>query len=528
MECRHGFVFAVAVSVTVGIAVLFSSLRSTTSAGAAKSIEVTLLDRRYASESALRGQAPYILGDHTGGAAPRPAAAPLLAAGQGAVHEQPAPPLQPAKARPGGGGSEARAAGKALYPVSPVLSSSTKVDAATAAKDAVFVFYKCVAGSRNVPHIVGQPAAAPGLDAAACAKVCAGQGFQGFGISVVAQQCWCTDHLVAFDNAYEKASACDACSAGDKECELSRSQRSMTYAITSALPEIITIYVAPAKRTSSMFMSGRLNKYFSGRFAIRYKPLNAQLSKTDERWRREMCVDNPGKKIFVQIVGAVVYLLKHWPANSVLIMTADEVGNWGLGKGDRRFGPHGKGKEFGTNESHPYKHIILPKAVFPMFRQYYHYRQIEAFGADSMRFVPLGSRGEFPDSPPDQLVPAPKRTYVYSYMAAITDGTRAKVHTLLANDTVIKPASRFIHVSQSWHGSANNEEYVSPERYHEVMQQSAFSICPKGTPRCASCRGRTATRKDASFSRLLAAWATCCLERQPFSGVMPRRSFSPA
>jgi len=115
-----------------------------------------------------------------------------------------------------------------------------------------------------------------------------------------------------------------------------------------------------------------------------------------------------------------------------------------------------------------------------MFRQYYHYRQIEAFGADSMRFVPLGSRGEFPDSPPDQLVPAPKRTYVYSYMAAITDGTRAKVHTLLANDTVIKPASRFIHVSQSWHGSANNEEYVSPERYHEVMQQSAFSICPKG------------------------------------------------
>lgn len=37
----------------------------------------------------------------------------------------------------------------------------------------------------------------------------------------------------------------------------------------------------------------------------------------------------------------------------------------------------------------------------------------------------------------------------------------------------------FVHVSQEWHGSANNDEYVSPEKYGEVMLDTVFSICPK-------------------------------------------------
>ena len=54
-------------------------------------------------------------------------------------------------------------------------------------------------------------------------------------------------------------------------------------------------------------------------------------------------------KVFVQIVGSVDHLLLHWPDNSVLIMTADEIGNWGLGRGDdKRFGPHGPGRKFGV------------------------------------------------------------------------------------------------------------------------------------------------------------------------------------
>jgi len=40
-------------------------------------------------------------------------------------------------------------------------------------------------------------------------------------------------------------------------------------------------------------------------------------------------------------------------------------------------------------------------------------------------------------------------------------------------------AQSFVHVSQEWHGSANNDEYVSPEKYGEVMLDTVFSICPK-------------------------------------------------
>ena len=75
--------------------------------------------------------------------------------------------------------------------------------------------------------------------------------------------------------------------------------------------------------------------------------------------------------------------------------TGDEIGNWGLGNGERRFGPHGAGRPFGTNESSPFKHILLPDHVFPMFKQYHHHKQVASFG-DRVRFVPLGSRNEFP------------------------------------------------------------------------------------------------------------------------------------
>jgi hypothetical protein len=284
----------------------------------------------------------------------------------------------------------------------------------------------------------------PGIiDIQECAKACAGMAYVTFGMEVVSGACWCTDRVDKSEMTLT-ASDCNACAQNDVQCEIKRKHRSLIYTITSDVPEIITIYIAPAKRTSSLFNTGRLEQYFSGRFAIRKRPFNAQLTTTDARWYREVCVNNVGKKIFVQIAGAVSHVLKHWPDNSLLVMTADEVGNWGLGKGDRRFGPHGRNKqdgsegEFPTNETHTHKHIILPKEIFPMFRQYYHYRQIEAFGLEKMRFLPLGSRSEFPDVL-GPIVPAPDRTYVYSYMAALTDATRRKVHELLVNDQTRTP-----------------------------------------------------------------------------------------
>ena len=317
-------------------------------------------------------------------------------------------------------------------------------------------------------------------DPKSCAAACAAEGYPVFGISTIGGECWCTDKLDAPEDVFADASKCDKCAAGDRSCEVKRQPRSLVYNVTSALPEIIMLYIAPAKRTSCLFNSGRLEQFFTGRFAVRKKPFNAQLTKTDARWYREVCKDNIGKKIFVQITGAVVHLLKHFPDNSLLIMTADEVGNWGLGKGDRRFGPHGgKHPDFDTDETSEHKHIVLPDEIWPMFRQYYHYRQIEAFGGSKMRFVPLGSRAEFAtiEGP---AISAPDRKYVYSYMAALTDGTRRKVAELLQNDKEIGEDKRFMQISQNWHGQANNDEYVSPEKYQKIMQDSVFSICPKG------------------------------------------------
>jgi hypothetical protein len=105
------------------------------------------------------------------------------------------------------------------------------------------------------------------------------------------------------------------------------------------------------------------------------------------------------------------YLLTHWPERSVLILTADEIGNWGLGSDDKRFGPHGPGRPFKSNETSVHKHALLPVRVYPIFKQYFDWKQRDAFGSN-MRFVPLGSRTEFPDVPLGSILTAPKRKFV--------------------------------------------------------------------------------------------------------------------
>ena len=65
-------------------------------------------------------------------------------------------------------------------------------------------------------------------------------------------------------------------------------------------------------------------------------------------------------------------------------------------------------------------------------------------------------------------------------MASITDSTRAKVHKLLEDDKSVPADKRFIKVAQNWHSNAYHDEYVSPEKYQQVMLESVFSICPKG------------------------------------------------
>jgi hypothetical protein len=309
----------------------------------------------------------------------------------------------------------------------------------------------------------------------ACAASCASRAYRHFGL-LLSTECWCADSIEHIEMLQTSNGGGEA---EDGKCKLERQRHTSVFRIDTVMPEVITMFIAPAKRTSSLFTSGRLERYFSGKYAYRYRKLNAGVFRSDAIFKKEVCETTPGKKIFVQIAGSVTYLLQNWPDNSALIITADEIGNWGLGKDDRRFGPHGKGREFKSNESSEYKHILLPARIFPIFKQYHHFRQVAAFG-DTIRFVPLGSRNEFPDVPPNAIVEAPKRRYVFSYMAALTDSTRKKVHELLSNDKMIPKEKSFMQVSQSWHGSANNDEYVSPEKYQQIMLQSMFAICPKG------------------------------------------------
>lgn len=314
----------------------------------------------------------------------------------------------------------------------------------------------------------------------ACARQCAARAYRIVGVDNP-RLCWCADELInPVQNTDVGGQPCVHCN--DIACGVTsnvNNRKSSLWRITSLIPEIITVYVAPAKRTSSMFTTGRLEPFYSGTYAYRKRGLNAQILKSPERFQEEVCDRVPGKKIFVQIVGAVSWLLEHWPDNSLLVITGDEIGNWGLGNGERRFGPHGPGRPFSTNETAPFKHIILPSYVFPIFKQYHHYKQEASFGSN-VRFIPLGSRNEFPSTNTRLLIDAPLRKFVYSFMAAITDGSRAKVYSILMNDTVFREEQRFVKVSQNWHASANNEAYVSPKHYQEIMQQSSFAICPKG------------------------------------------------
>lgn len=99
----------------------------------------------------------------------------------------------------------------------------------------------------------------------------------------------------------------------------------------------------------------------------------------------EVCQRVPGKKIFVQIVGSVGFLLQHWPSNSVLVITADELGNFGLGDGVKHWGPHGPGREFPSNSSSPHHHIVLPADINPWFKQYYNWKQVQGTRAHKKR-----------------------------------------------------------------------------------------------------------------------------------------------
>jgi hypothetical protein len=253
----------------------------------------------------------------------------------------------------------------------------------------------------------------------------------------------------------------------------------------------ITVYVQNP-RTGSLFMSGpnhssRLARWGSGKYTykwLRTKELTPRPTANLEAWLDHACNRTPGLKIVVYDSGSSPnWWLSNWPASTVLVMTGDEMGRWGTRDRNRYFGPFATDREsfFYHNDTSPHKHILLPPTITPWYRQYFGPKQDEAFhfGVNTL-YIPLGSRVEFPDIDPAAIKPAHERKYIYSLMAALTDASRHRLNHTLNTTTLIPEDRGYMHIASKWHPELTNEEYVPPEQYAKLMQDSIFAPCPKG------------------------------------------------
>ena len=283
----------------------------------------------------------------------------------------------------------------------------------------------------SVQMIARRPTRMDNLTPAMCARHCFKEAAPFF-VLTGGNVCGCL--ATEQDNLDIDPSRCQLPCEGDQAQECGgRGWWCSMHKITTPLKDTIAIYVAPAKRISSFFLSHRFMQYVSGQYEYPVRALNHALAKSEQAFYEEVCVQQPGKKVFVQVEGAVEFLLTHFPENSVLILVANELGNWGLTHKDRAIGPHGPGQPFETSED---GHIILPPQIMPYFRQYYSQQIWDAWG-DDVRFFPLGSRQEFPQPDPATLKPASQRGYVYGYMVSFTDEGRRVLYNILRSDTTI-------------------------------------------------------------------------------------------
>ena len=311
-----------------------------------------------------------------------------------------------------------------------------------------------------------------------CASACFHEGHTSFAM-YRGDQCWCAAKAELVE--VEAASCGLRCGGAPDTPEAASGvgcggrKFASVYDITDALKPVITFFIEPAKTRSTLFLTGRLLKYSSGRYRYNTVTLNGRLT-NPTAFRKQTCELAPGYKVFV---GHGELAHRNWPGNATWIVTGDEAGDWGLKRNGKYYGLHGPGGLFKTNESHPLGHIILPKYAKPYFRQYYDERQVDAFGAN-VRFLPLGSRLEFPDIAEAAIVPASARKYLFNLMAAPTDDSRIRLRDVLKADTTLPSDRSYVRVSDAWHASANNADYVKPEMYAEVMLDSVFALCPKG------------------------------------------------
>lgn len=95
---------------------------------------------------------------------------------------------------------------------------------------------------------------------------------------------------------------------------------------------------------------------------------------------------DPGLKVFIYDGCCTPgWILLHWPANTVLVVAADESARWGFAasNGKQWWGPHGPGRELPSDEN---KVIMLPPQVKPWFKQYYSQAHVDYFGDEASTY----------------------------------------------------------------------------------------------------------------------------------------------
>lgn len=133
------------------------------------------------------------------------------------------------------------------------------------------------------------------LTPSTCAAFCASEGYPHLEV-VAPSQCWCGEQPYP---AAQKApeAECKRTCPGDGSLQCGGSWRASVYRLRDPVKPPLTFFIEPAKNRNSFFLSGRVRRWASGRYAYRLVVLNHRLTSDVDSFRREMCLHTPGMKV---------------------------------------------------------------------------------------------------------------------------------------------------------------------------------------------------------------------------------------
>eukprot|EP00049_Salpingoeca_infusionum_P025808 m.21771 g.21771 ORF g.21771 m.21771 type:complete len:555 (+) comp8334_c0_seq1:179-1843(+) len=250
----------------------------------------------------------------------------------------------------------------------------------------------------------------------------------------------------------------------------------LNHKVAPTLQEI-DVFMFVSERLASLWTTCRMTNHSS---QYNYNVFDMRFQTTPEEFVELIAPARPNPKIIVyNSCCTPPYALEHWPASSILVVSGDESARWGFShkNGKNWWGPHG---DQGPLPSDSSGNMIMPPHSTPFFKQYFSQKHVEVYG-DAVRFLPLGSRTEFPD-PEAGATPATMRQFIFSFMGAPTNYIRKYLFEVFREDTAVPKDQIYMHLADHWSTDPNDAStgYVNSTTYAAIMRESAFTLCPKG------------------------------------------------